>query len=153
MTPPKKIRLDYNVGIGKSVINLHTVDTGVPHAVHFVEEEENYPVKEVGSKIRFHKAFEPDGTNADFVKIRDESTISVRTYERGVENETLACGTGVVASAIISHIVKGTTEPVKAITRSADILMVYFKRQHTQFRDVYLEAKATIVFEGGLHYV
>ena len=153
MTSPKNIKLAQNIGLGKTIMNIHTVNTGVPHVVHFVENIKDYPTKEAGSGIRYHKLFEPEGTNANFVEIVDNSTISVRTYERGVEDETLACGTGVVASAIISHLINGTREPVKAITRGEDILKVYFKKEHNRFNDVYLEGKAHIVFEGGLDYV
>lgn len=153
MTSPGNIKLDQNIGAGKTIMNIHTVNTGVPHAVHFVEDIENYPVKEMGAKVRYHKLFEPEGTNADFVKTSDKSTIFVRTYERGVEDETLACGTGVVASAIISHLVNGTKNPTNAVTKSKEVLRVYFKKEHNQFRDVYFEGKAGIVFEGGINYV
>ena len=153
MTPPKEIKLEQNIGIGKTIMNIHTINTGVPHVIHFVENIKNYPVKEMGEKIRCHRVFEPDGTNADFVEGIDKSTISARTYERGVEDETLACGTGVVASAIISHIVHGVSEPVNVITRSKDVLKVYFKKEHNRFHDVYLEGGAHIVFEGGINYV
>jgi len=77
----------------------------------------------------------------------------VRTYERGVEDETLACGTGVVASAIISHLTDKVEQPVSVLTESKEILKVYFKKEISGFKDVYLEGKAAIVFEGGLEYV
>ena len=153
MTPPDDIKLDQNIGVGKTIMNIHTINTGVPHVVHFTENIGRYPVREMGSKIRYHKVFEPEGTNADFVKMRDKSTIEVRTYERGVEDETLACGTGVVASAVISHLVNGAEEPVNVLTRSGDTLRVYFKKEHSRFSDVYLEGKAHIVYKGGLDYV
>jgi len=153
MTPPKETKLEQLVGVGKAIMEIHSINTGVPHAVHFVEELEGYPVKEAGSKIRYHKVFSPEGTNVDFVKKIDDSTISVRTYERGVEDETLACGTGVTASAVISSIVNGTKSPVKVNVRSGDTLKVYFKKERNNFRDLYLEGKAHIVFEGGFNYV
>ena len=153
MTPPRDIKLEQNIGIGKTIMNIHTVNTGVPHVIHFVENIENYSVKEMGKKIRYHRLFEPEGTNANFVKPIDKSTISVRTYERGVEDETYSCGTGVVASAIISHLVNGVEQPVNAITRSKDVLKVYFRKELNRFHDVYLEGEAHIVFEGGINYV
>ena len=153
MTPPKAIKLDQNIGVGKTIMAVHSVNTGVPHVIHFVENIEKYPVDVMGGKIRFHKIFEPEGTNADFVQIQDKTTIRVRTYERGVEDETLACGTGVVASAVISHLTKGVIEPVKAITKSKEILKVHFKKEHNHFQDVYLEGKAEIAYEGGINYV
>ena len=153
MTPPKGIKLDQNIGVGKAITNLNSIDTGVPHIIHFVEGIERYPVKDMGSKIRYHKLFEPEGTNADFVEVCDKSTILVRTYERGVEDETFACGTGVVASAIISHLAKGVEAPVDVITRSGEILKVYFKKEHNRFSEIYLEGKVHIILEGGLNYV
>lgn len=153
MTQPKGIKLDGKIGIGKNIINFHNIDTGVPHAVHFVENIKKYPVKDMGSRIRYHKVFEPRGTNVDFVEIKDDFTILVRTYERGVEDETLACGTGVVASCLIASLVKNLKEPISAITESGDILKVYFKRDHNNLSEVYFEGKAHIVFDGGLDYV
>jgi len=153
MTPPKNLKLDQNIGVGKTIMTVHKIDTGVPHAVHFVDEIKDYPVKDMGAKIRYHKIFEPEGTNADFVKPIDKSTISVRTYERGVEDETLACGTGVVASAIISNLVNGTQQPVSANTEGEDVLKVHFKKEHNHFSDVHLEGDSHIVFEGGMDYV
>ena len=153
MTPPKDIKLDNSIGTSKTIMNINSINTGVPHAVHFVDNLEKYPVKEIGSKIRYHKFFEPDGTNADFVEVKNKSNIIVRTYERGVEDETLACGTGIVASAIISNLVKGVISPVSVLTRSGDMVKVYFKKEKNAYSSVYLEGKAHIVFEGGMYYV
>ena len=153
MTLPADIRLELNIGIGNRILNIHSVNTGVPHAVHFVESLKDYAVKEIGLALRHHKLFKPEGTNADFVEVIDTSTISVRTYERGVEDETLACGTGVVAAVVISNLTENVKSPVNVITKSGDILKVYFKKEHDSFRDVFLEGKAHIVFEGGLDYV
>jgi diaminopimelate epimerase len=153
MTPPKDIRLDMNIGLGNTIFNIHTANTGVPHAVHFADNVKGYPVREAGAKLRYHKLFEPEGTNVDFVEVIDKSTIYVRTYERGVEAETFACGTGVVAAALVSHLVNGTEQPVSAITRGGDVLKIHFKKELNLVRDVYLEGEAHIVFEGGIDYV
>jgi diaminopimelate epimerase len=153
MTPPKDINVDRNIGLGNTIMNIHTVHTGVPHAVHFVRNLKDYPVEQMGAKIRYHKMFEPGGTNADFVETVNESTISVRTYERGVEEETLACGTGAVASAILSHLVNGTQQPVSVVTRGTEVLKVYFRKELNTFAEVRLEGKAKIVFEGRIDYV
>ncbi|OGW75158.1 MAG: diaminopimelate epimerase [Omnitrophica bacterium RBG_13_46_9] len=150
MVQPKDIKLGQNIGVGRTFMNVHKVNTGVPHVVHFVTDIQKYPVKEMGSKIRYHTLFAPDGTNVDFVEGIDKSTISARTYERGVEDETLACGTGVVASALISHLIAATEQPVNVITKSDEVLKVYFKKDRNNFYDVYLEGKAHIVFEGDL---
>jgi len=153
MTPPENIKLDRNIGAGKTILNVHALNTGVPHAVHFVDDVEGYPVTEMGGKIRYHKVFEPEGTNADFVQISGKSMIKVRTYERGVEDETLACGTGVVASALASNLVNGMESPVSAVTKSGDVLTVHFKKSHDNFSEVYLEGKAHIVFNGEVNHV
>ena len=154
MTPPKNIKLDNNIGVGKAIVTIHNVDTGVPHAVCFVEDIEKYPVKEIGRKVRYHKVFEPEGTNVDFVEVKDKSTIIVRTYERGVENETLACGTGIVASGIIASLVKGVTDPISAVTKSGEVVKIYLKKEiNHSFSSVHFEGKAHISYEGGLYYV
>lgn len=156
MTNPHSIRLDNDIGLGSTIFKIHFIDTGVPHAVHFLDDEKDideYPVREIGRKIRYHKTFQPDGTNANFVKVISEDRIKLRTYERGVEDETLACGTGAVASAIISHLVNGTMAPVSVLTKSGDALNIYFKSAKKIFFDVYLEGPAKIVYEGGINYV
>jgi len=153
MTLPNNIKLDRNIGVGKTIMNVHALDTGVPHAVHFVDKVEKYPVTKFGGGIRYHKMFEPEGTNANFVEISGKSAIKVRTYERGVEDETLACGTGAVASAIVSHLVNGVKAPVSVTTKSGDVLTVHFRKDGDSFDDVYLEGKARIVFNGEVDYV
>ena len=153
MTDPHHITLDKDIGIEKSLLKTHFIDTGVPHVVHFTERLDNYPVREIGAQIRNHKAFSPGGANANFVKVLGENKIKVRTYERGVEDETLACGTGSVAAAIISHLVNGTKPPVKVLTASGDVLTVYFNVLANKVSNVYLEGEAKIVFKGGIEYV
>ncbi len=153
MTPPGDIKLNCSIGAGTTIVNVHALNTGVPHAVHFVDNASKYPVAEMGGKIRRHKMFEPEGTNADFVQIYGESAIKVRTYERGVEDETLACGTGVVASAIVSHLVNGMISPIKVFTKRDDVMIVHFKKDRDKFSDVYLEGKAHIAFNGEVDYV
>ncbi|MFH1791805.1 MAG: diaminopimelate epimerase [Candidatus Omnitrophota bacterium] len=153
MTDPKDMKLDKNLGIDNHVLMAHYVNTGVPHVVFFVENIEEYPVRDIGSKIRYHSAFSPDGTNANFVKITGPDTIRVRTYERGVEDETLACGTGSVASAIISSVVHGLKSPVKALTSSGETLNVYFEPRGGRVSNVCLEGRAEISYEGEVQYV
>ena len=153
MTEPCDIRLEQNIGVAKTIMSIHTINIGVPHAIHFVEGIENYPVKATGRDIRRHKVFEPAGTNVDFVEVRDNSTIVLRTYERGVEDETLACGTGAVASAIIAHMVRSVKEPISVVTRSKDVLKIYFKKERNSFSNVCLEGTAKIIFQGGIDYV
>lgn len=148
MSDPRDIKLKVNLGIGPNMMIVHQIDTGVPHVVHFVDDLEGYQVKEVGRKIRGHSIFEPEGTNVDFVGERNASPVSIRTYERGVEDETLACGTGTVASAVIMGLLGYTDSPVEIRTKSGEILTVHFRISAGKVTDVYLEGSAKIVFEG-----
>jgi len=127
----------------------------VPHDIHFIEEIKNLSVKELGSKMRYHTDFSPEGANVDFVRIadRDKKKIQVRTYERGVEDETLACGTGAVASAIIAAEAEDISSPITVESRSGEMLKVYFDMVEGNFKNVYLEGKAKLVYEGEIQDV
>jgi diaminopimelate epimerase len=148
LTDPKDIKWNLCLMINKCPYKVSFADTGVPHTVHFTDNLENIDVKNLGSHIRHHGEFSPEGTNADFVKIIDKRTIRIRTYERGVEDETLACGTGAVASAIISAEAEKMDSPVTVQTESGEEVKVYFKMVDGNFKDVYLEGKAQLVYEG-----
>lgn len=148
MSEPKDIKLDIDLTIDGKGYSVNFVNTGVPHAVVFTDKLNGCDVKNLGRRIRYHRAFAHRGTNADFVEPQNGNLLKVRTYERGVEDETLACGTGVVASAIIAAAVKGFKSPVKCLTRSGEILKIYFKKGGDSFRDVYLEGGAKKVFCG-----
>lgn len=147
LSNPHGARLDMPVEIDKKKVAVHFINTGVPHAVLFVDKIDAVDVARLGRFIRNHPLFMPDGTNTDFVKAQKGSSISVRTYERGVEDETAACGTGAVASAIISSLVKKVKPPVKVKTRSGETLKVDFKRADIIY-DVYLEGPARVVYNG-----
>jgi diaminopimelate epimerase len=151
LTEPRDIRWNFCLMIHKCPYKLSFVNTGVPHVVHFVDDLDNIDVKELGSYMRNHGEFAPAGTNADFVKIMGRQNIKVRTYERGVEDETLACGTGSVASALIAAEAEGMSSPVTVHTRSGEKLKVYFEKVRGNFKNVYLEGKAKLVF-GGVTY-
>jgi len=153
MTDPIHVTLNKDLGIGKSLFKAHFINTGVPHVVHFLDNVDDYPVREMGAKIRYHKAFEPDGTNANFVKVMGTNRIKVRTYERGVEDETLACGTGAVASAVVSYLVNGIQPPIEVLTKSGDMLRIYFQAKNEKVSTIYLEGPAKIIYEGGIEYV
>ncbi len=148
LTEPRDIKWNLCLMIHKCPYKLSFVDTGVPHVVHFVDDLDKVDVKNIGSHIRNHEEFSPEGTNADFVEIVNKKNIKVRTYERGVEDETLACGTGAVASAIISAETERMTSPVTVHTRSGERLKVYFDLIDGSFRNVYLEGEARLVYEG-----
>jgi diaminopimelate epimerase len=148
LTEPKDIKWNLCLTINKCPYKLNFVNTGVPHVVHFVEDLDKVDVKNIGSHIRNHDEFSPDGTNADFVQVLGNNSIALRTYERGVEDETLACGTGAVASAIISAEAEKMHSPVIVETRGGEKLKVHFTMAGPEFKDVYLEGSAKLVFDG-----
>lgn len=151
MSEPKDLKLDFPLKLedGKE-LHLSSINTGVPHAVLLVTDLEKTEVEHLGRSIRFHKTFAPKGTNVDFVLHKGSQTLLVRTYERGVETETLACGTGVTASVLICA-AKGLVEsPVSCTTKGGEILKVYFQfnKEESLFHDVYLKGPATVCFRG-----
>lgn len=151
LTDPKNIKWNLCLMIDKCPYKLNFVDTGVPHTIFFVKDLDNVDVKNIGSFIRHHGEFSPEGTNADFVEIVDGGNIRIRTYERGVEDETLACGTGAVAGAVISAEAEKMPSPIIVHTRSGEKLKVYFDIIDGNFTNVYLEGKAKLVYEGVLY--
>lgn len=148
MSDPTDIKLDMNLGVGPNMMKVHFLNTGVPHVVHVVEDIDKYDVKGIGRLIREHTAFAPGGTNANFVGNIGSSCASIRTYERGVEDETLACGTGTVASAVVLGLLGMAESPVKMHTKSGEVLTVYYTVSRRHVTDVYLEGAALIVCEG-----
>jgi diaminopimelate epimerase len=135
------------ISIAGRALKAHWLDTGVPHAVIFVRGLERFPVERVGRAVRFHKAFGRAGANADFVELARRG-LKVRTYERGVEAETLACGTGVVASALAASAIGRAASPVPVTVASGQILRVSYRRDGARFRDLWLEGPAELVFQG-----
>jgi diaminopimelate epimerase len=131
---------------------VHAIDTGSPHIVQFVSDLPTVPVETTGRTLREHARFAPEGTNVNFVETLDTSLIAMRTYERGVEAETLACGTGSVASAVIAHLEYGLRPPIRVRTWSGEFLRVDFTSNGASITDVVLEGPAVIVFQGRLQY-
>jgi diaminopimelate epimerase len=150
MAEPRAMLLDYHVSIHGQKFVVHRVNTGVPHAVMEVEDLETYPVVETGRALRRHDVFLPEGTNVDFVRVLDENRIALRTYERGVEDETLACGTGAVASAIVMAALKRVRPPVSVLTRGGDTLTIGFYMSDSGFCDVTLAGDAKVVYHGAI---
>ncbi|MDO8662274.1 MAG: diaminopimelate epimerase [Candidatus Omnitrophota bacterium] len=148
LTEPSNLKLDIPIGINNRLIKVNFINTGVPHAVIFVEGLDQIDVASIGSKIRYHRKFIPVGTNVDFMEILSKDSIKVRTYERGVEDETLACGTGSVAAALIFALKTVGLDRINVNTESGDTLKVYFKKEKNKFSDVWLEGKAGIVYKG-----
>jgi diaminopimelate epimerase len=148
LTDPKSIELDIPLTLNGRLIKANFINTGVPHVVIFVEGLDKIDVSGIGRAIRHHARFSPAGTNVNFVEIENSNLIRVRTYERGVEAETLACGTGSSASALIFALKNDSGSLVKVKTQSGEILKVYFNSQEDKFNDVWLEGSAKIVYKG-----
>ncbi len=148
MSDPKDLRLSLRVSMLGREIDCHYVDTGVPHVVVPVPAIADVDIRELGSAIRHHPQFAPRGANVNFLEPRGANAIAIRTYERGVEDETLACGTGVVASAIIFAATRGAASPVNVLVKGGDELQVGFDRTGDQFTNVTLSGPADFVFAG-----
>jgi len=148
LTKPRGIKLDLPIRVMGRNLKTNFIDTGVPHAVIFVEGLDEMYINDLGRAIRYHAQFAPAGTNADFVEVMGEDKICLRTYERGVEDETLACGTGSVAAALIFSLKTGADKRVDVRTLSGETLRVYFKKEDQGFSDVWLEGRARIVYTG-----
>lgn len=158
---PARVKLNFRIKAASQLIKSHFADTGSPHVVIEIEDVlahpkdlnsryrniENFPVLEIGKEIRYNKDFSPGGTNVNFIQIKNDE-ILIRTYERGVENETLACGTGSVAAAIIAHAYKNLKPPIKLKTWGRDVLVVNFQRLGDKFEKVSLTGPAKTVFDG-----
>ncbi|MCH7505299.1 diaminopimelate epimerase [PVC group bacterium] len=143
---PKKYKNRFSLKGVKG--SFYFVNTGVPHAVGFVTSNKKTDVINTGRKIRRHSHFAPSGTNVNFVQILKKNEIHVRTYERGVEDETLACGTGACASAVVGIILGKLKSPVKVRTTGGDILYVHYSYQGRLNIPVYLEGKVVTTFQG-----
>ena len=149
MTPALDTQLSLRINLESGPATVHYTDTGVPHVVKFVDDIQTVDIKTEGAELRFHKAFQPCGANANFGQV-EEDRVLVRTYERGVENETLACGTGVTAVAILAHLVHGVEKPVKLRVAGGDTLGVDFNVDGNTIDEVTLTGPAKLVFSGSI---
>jgi len=153
ISKPKDLRLKFDLNVNGKEQSLNFINTGVPHVVSFAQGLNDFKVGETGKAIRYHSEFQPKGTNANFVEVLDKGHIRLRTYERGVEDETLACGTGAVASGIITAYQMEHPQgkhKIKVDTQGGDTLFVYFKIKKDGIDDVYLEGKAKIVYKAAI---
>lgn len=150
MSEPHSLQLAHSLQLLGKDLEVHSLNTGVPHAVIFVDDLAMRPVVEEGRALRHHQRFSPNGTNANFVQILQPNSLSIRTYERGVEDETLACGTGVVAAALIHHHLTQTPSPIQVQVRGGETLEVSFKMENGHLSDVTLTGPAVFVFEGSI---
>jgi diaminopimelate epimerase len=163
LNPPKKMKRNFKIKAGEQLINASYVNTGSPHVIikikdvlkdtknlnSFYKNFTDFPVFDLGREIRYSSDFNPEGTNVNFIDITGD-VINIRTYERGVEDETLACGTGAVASAIVSFFNDGLVSPIKLLPKSGSDLFVEFKNNGEDFADLSLTGPAEITFKGEL---
>ncbi len=148
MSEPKDLLLGIEVIANGAKERVHFINSGVPHVVVPVSRVGDVDVRPRGEAIRHHKMFSPAGANVNFIEKRGDRKILVRTYERGVEDETLACGTGVVASALIFAVTEKVDGPISVIVHSGSELSVGFKRAGDRFTNVTLTGPAEFAFEG-----
>jgi diaminopimelate epimerase len=151
MTEPHSFVPEIQIPLPDGAVTGGSLNTGVPHVVIDVGEAlETTDIASIGRAIRFHDRFKPAGTNVNFIRRLGDQRIAVRTYERGVEGETLACGTGCVASALIvaHHFDLGS--PIHTVTRSGGVLTIYFGRTPTGFASVFMEGDARLVCTGDI---
>ena len=147
MTKPYGLKLDETLLIDEEELISSSINTGVPHAVLFVEDLEKLDIVRMGRAIRYHSNFAPSGTNANFVRLEKGSQLSIRTYERGVEDETLACGTGAVAAALVAASKGLVKSPVSIQTRGGEVLTVYFEIDGKEIKKVFFEGDVHIIYE------
>ncbi|HSQ74813.1 MAG TPA: diaminopimelate epimerase, partial [Bacteroidota bacterium] len=152
MKDPRGIVRNISVALTGGPVIVHAIDTGSPHVVQIVPDLTKVPVTELGRTLREHDRFTPEGTNVNFVQRLEGNAIAMRTYERGVEAETLACGTGSIASSIIAHLEVGLEPPVRVRTWSGQWLNVRFTVTPGGITEVRLEGPAVIVFAGRTLY-
>ncbi len=164
MNRPAKLKTKFKIKAADSLITAHYCDTGSPHVVIEIndvpvaprrspathQDLENFPVRELGREIRHHPDFAPGGVNVNFVKILSENEITIRTFERGVEDETLACGTGSAATAVVAFALGKCKPPVRLLTRSGDYLIIDFEIINNKLENLCLTGPAEINFHGAV---
>ena len=155
LSDPKDYRAGIVLKVGGQVVHASYIDTGVPHAVVFVDGLSEVDVNSLGRLVRNHNAFKPRGANVNFVEQNRKDMVTVRTYERGVEGETLACGTGAVAGALVGYLhlnpkVKEINDAfMRVLTKSGEILEVTFDLQDgNRITDVWLKGSANVIAKG-----
>lgn len=135
----------------KNIDKNYFLNTGSPHFVKFVEDIEKVDVVKEGKKIRYSKEFSPAGTNVNFAQIA-ENHIKIRTYERGVEDETLACGTGTVATALALALKTNSIDNQFTLKALGGELKVFFSKNDVKFTDIWLEGPTEFVYKGEIEF-
>jgi len=158
---PQKMKQNFMIKAWNQLIPASFVNSGSPHIVikyddvlrnpadpnSYYNDLDTFPVYELGREIRYHKDFAPHGTNVNFISIHD-GKVDIRSYERGVENETLSCGTGTVAAALLVFVKENFNPPIKLYQKSGDVLMVDFKIKDQKVQELSLTGPAKIIFNG-----
>lgn len=150
LTAPHSLAFDVLAPTEIVPVAVHFVNTGVPHAVAFLPAVDDLDLAVVGAYLRYHPAFAPAGTNANFASVLAPQHLKIRTYERGVEAETLACGTGMTATALIHAALTDAPSPIKVDVAGGSTLSVAFVRDGFSFSEVTLTGPAAIVFRGSI---
>lgn len=148
MPDPTGVQL--GIPLGEESVMVHAITVGVPHVVIFVDGIGDVDVVGRGRPIRHLEQFQPAGTNVNFVQVLDSGELVVRTYERGVEDETYSCGTGICASAAIAHLVQSLRVPVKVHTHRGDSLRVSLRSEEHTVSECTLTGEARVVYRGTL---
>ncbi|MFH0938917.1 MAG: diaminopimelate epimerase [Planctomycetota bacterium] len=152
LSPPSRMELKKDVNVLGQKYDLYFINTGVPHAVLFVPDVTKVDTRKMGACIRYHEIFKPKGSNVNFAQLLGNDTLRIRTYERGVEDETFACGTGATATAIIASLVHGYRSPVKVLTQSQAILTIYFEQQNDDVSAPFLEGAVDTIYKGEFYW-
>ena len=151
LTGAGALRMDLKVSLDGGTRTGHFINTGVPHLVYLSDDLQAEEVIATGRMTRYHALFKPAGTNVNFIQVQGRRKLAIRTYERGVEGETLACGTGSVAAALVAGTLGLVSSPVQVTTKSGEKLIVSFKRDGEGFTDLFLEGDAQVICEGNLY--
>lgn len=153
MPSPHGLETDFRLEAAGRSFDLDAINTGVPHAVCLMFDEkelEQADIENWGRELRFHTRFQPAGSNINFAWVKDNHFMAVRTYERGVEGETLACGTGVTASVLTAAAGNRVASPVEVKTRGGECLIIHFKWNGERFERVFMEGEARVVYQADL---
>jgi len=150
MTPPFDYRPPFVLQVDGHAVEMSCINTGVPHVVIRTDDLAAAPVADLGRAIRQHPEFAPAGTNVNFIAHTEGRQIGIRTYERGVEDETLACGTGAVAGALVHALQNGTPAPIDMLTRSNNRLTIHYELDGDTCRKVFMEGDARVIYSAML---
>jgi diaminopimelate epimerase len=152
LSRPTGLAMNQSLVVGDEPHTVHSVNTGVPHAVVAMDSVEGVDLRTLGAGLRYHSQFAPAGTNVNIFEVLEPGRLRIRTYERGVEDETLACGTGMAACAIVYHELTGVPAPISLRVAGGDVLSVSFAGEGEAYRRVRLTGPADFTFSGEIDF-